>query len=401
MKRKSLLITLFCLLAASVMTLEPSSLIPADHLFYKWTPAAMRIQGKTMPFTIYPATNREAEFIQGISDMALPKTGSDILKKESPFAFDADLTLTLEGYSVFDLSTGELAMNAGYPALNDENTRQSLLSLPLEMTFFNTVYASTTTEIQEDPLMYFEAKDNFTNVPGGAYEIHLHFPLEAYFSTSGENGTAMFGRLPTNFGPGDFGSLILSDDSEYFDSLFLHGFWDKVSLTFFASSLEVWTEGLAYSNGNYPSSLSGTFSKTLTLHSFEYTPFENWRIGLTESHISGGELGASYQQYNPLLIFHNYYIPEYGNILFQADSSLVIIPGLEIYAACLVDQYQLPVEKETWGEGAMIPDAYGLSGGIFYSHKVKKNIFTLSVETVYTNPWLFTHQSYYTALIPR
>lgn len=132
--------------------------------------------------------------------------------------------------------------------------------------------------------------------------IDKNFPYVAFIQYKG----IKIGRDSASWGPGNFGNLILSDASKYYDHLSITKDFGKMRFFYFFSSLNEFLTPKELLQQE--STLYSQPEKYFVAHRIEYAPNKNILLALTEAEIIGGK-SPGIELINPLFIFHNSYSP--------------------------------------------------------------------------------------------
>lgn len=119
-----------------------------------------------------------------------------------------------------------------------------------------------------------------------------------------------------------------------------------------------------------------------------------WRIpgnkvglAISESIMFQSENGLSgLRVLNPFMIYHNYYVLQNANSLITLELDYTPIPSLNLYTQIALDE--LAVGAERYGDD-IHPNAMAFMLGATYSQPYKKGILHLSLEGVYTDPYMY------------
>jgi hypothetical protein len=89
------------------------------------------------------------------------------------------------------------------------------------------------------------------------------------------------------------------------------------------------------------------------------------------------------------MIYHNYYIRSNANSLLGLELDYTPMPGLNVYAQAVVDEFSLPGEPIPSETEANYPPSFGYLAGARYVTSIKDLIGTVSVEFAHTDPFLY------------
>ena len=240
--------------------------------------------------------------------------------------------------------------------------------------------------------------DNYSNLPVNASHIDIHTPKRAYLSAGlplgEESGFHFAVGLGSNFfGQTQTGSVIVS---EYLQRA------SFAKMSFYSPAFKYSAEITQYEVNKY-----------MYLHYLQFKPHKRISISLTEGVMVNAPLELRFL--NPFSIFHSFesyktyneYNDELGVPREYEDSSIYETTGcsrvgsilglkiewlpvknLRLYGLFVMNQYQLPYEKENWSED-LTPDALGFQAGLNFSLPVKNGFWDFTLEGVYTYPYLY------------
>ena len=182
----------------------------------------------------------------------------------------------------------------------------------------------------------------------------------------------MAGRIPMHMGPGKTGSLLISNNVNYYDAIlmkfFNRTFEFSTSVQFFPSEAEM---GIG----------KRTF-EILIFHRFEFVVFRKARISVSESIMYSDE-HFDLRYINPMLVYHQFFTEKLTNSMIAIDLDWNIIKGLGLYGQLAMDQYQLSAEDHE------TPDAFGYQIGLEYCTALSKGNLSCWFEFTQTDPWLY------------
>ena len=237
-----------------------------------------------------------------------------------------------------------------------------------------------------------QSTDSITNIPLKANEMEYEFPKNAYgsfgkhFDDWGFSITV--GKEGFSIGETQLGSIIYNSTFET----------DAYSV--FSSYSPNFKYNLIFSQVEY--------NKFLYLHNFNIKLFPNLRIGLTEGGLRHGPIELRF--FNPTIILHNQFPADQYKRDNPTLKSLDLANEYCAYLGVTVDYnpiknlrlYFLWAQNEMQGKselasglyGMILPNSYGMQGGIEYVLPLKKEgYFTANIESLYTSPYLYLKQS--------
>lgn len=291
--------------------------------------------------------------------------------------------------------------------------RLPMLTLPIEMWFFESVYATTQVTLREDPrlsagrwetITYRNGEGDQDPLDGNHFnwfsldenllQLDWYFPDRALISIGGPHWHLTYGRDDINVGNGSTGNLVLSDVPDYYDSLLLSTHWRFAKISAGYIYLEPWLTELdqeRLDSDEYFMRVRdyGLPHKGLVFHQLELRPLVNFPH-LPQLLIFAGEMnvfGSQYPQirdFNPLMIFHNWFAYERQNDSFLLGVNFVPLPHLELYGQYFLMEFDTPYE-----DGGNYPGAAGWMGGVRASHASEAGVFSGFAEYVLTDPLLY------------
>jgi len=347
------------------------------------------ISGRAVPSGSRPWSKNQAEFISGrlegeTAQAPLSTLAPLYTEEKTGLSFYSSATIKPEAYLFFG-DPAEKA-RAGY------EERQPLLHIPLEVGAADSVWANFELDMKEEHLT--AVPGNRYNVPADAELLDLHFPFRTYLSWGGDQFFLQFGRDNLNWGNGQSGNTILSNYADNYDFLRLQAFWDNFAYSYAYISLdawltpeeqEVWGEPEKNPSGGGYENFDELY-KAYAVHRLEFrTLWDKLSLAATEGILFGNKY-PRLRDFNPLMLFHNWDIPERANSIAGAEFTLTPWRYINLYGQYTSDEYKAPPEAESGGTrpkataslyGAR--GAYPLAGGYLSAH----------VEYAETDPWLY------------
>ncbi|MCD6507050.1 hypothetical protein J7M22_10560 [Candidatus Poribacteria bacterium] len=195
----------------------------------------------------------------------------------------------------------------------------------------------------------------------------------------------LIGRDRMWWGPGRFGSLVLSYNSGPKDMIALNLRTRRIDFVSFTSILK-----------------SGRGNKRLSGHRLEVLPFGWMRIGIHELILYSDRFEIGYL--NPVTIyFVSEPMTEYGNrsgaenkggsvdnLIIGGDLSIRPLKGVEIYGEVLVDDFQPQKGLEGFKDW---DSKYGILMGGYLVDPFGLRDMEVRVEYAFINQWCYTHES--------
>ncbi len=314
------------------------------------------------------------------------------------FQFNTDPTLTIAGYA----QTNPTAAPSQEPLWLE---RAPLLRVPLEVWLFKSFYADIEPEILMDR---FEAQlspgsgapgysFNPTNVPLSMAQIDFNIPYRAFMSLGGSHWNVDVGRFRLSWGNGAFGNLMLSPNSDFYDNLRFSTFWKNFKYTFVFISLPPYWPGFV---PPYPTTLPSTWAsdqattsgipdpyKAFLGHRLEFRIGERVTTAISEAVVYGGAY-PSLTDLNPLMIWHNLFVPWKAKSLATAEVSVNPFKWLVLYGQLAVFNFR-NFEYSEYASATTIPNALGYFGGAKGSFPLGEGYLTAAFQWTKTDPWLY------------
>ncbi|HUX22905.1 MAG TPA: hypothetical protein VMW69_16835, partial [Spirochaetia bacterium] len=198
-----------------------------------------------------------------------------------------------------------------------------------------------------------------------------------------------FGRDNLSWGDGSFGNLTLSNNSLYYDFLRFTTFWNAWKFTSIVIDLPPYYPG--QTTLLLPSATPGennqSLSKTLLAHRLEFRILDRATLSLDEMLMIGGK-NLTIGEYNPLAIFHNWFIWEVAKAFASAGLTVSPYRWFNLFGQFAVDQIQTPLKKELYNTQS-IPSAYGYLAGARALYPLLDGYLHLEGQFTRTDPWIY------------
>jgi hypothetical protein len=266
-------------------------------------------------------------------------------------------------------------------------------------------------------------KDNYTSILLNPYQFDLSFPYRGGASFGGKHWNLWLGRDKLNWGNGRTGNLMLSDADVYHEGLRFSANYKRFKFTWLVLGLESWTDPEVFGTESWD--YSGRFKKSYAYpgyffydaagapiphtddnndgipdsierfkmfmaHRFEILPFDCLRLAVNESIIYGGKYPDA-RVFNPMLIYHNFYLKDNMNSLTSLEIDYVPLGGLFLYGQFVLDQLSTAFEQNVYGRD-IEPNAVGYMAGFEYRHPLGTGYISAGYEFVQTSPWLYIRE---------
>jgi len=413
-KLRALLLILVLLQTGSLLFAEnDQKLVRLGHDVYSALTALYLEQGLAPPSTSGPYSVAELrEYLARIDRSTLSPAGLRAYAYVQTFLthrvrasddkgnlqFNTDPTVTIAGYA-------QTNPNAAPSQEPQWLQRPPLVSIPLEVWLFNSFYADIEPEILIDR---FEAQlpaggsgtaysFNPTNVPLSLAQVDFNIPYRAFMSLGGRHWNVDLGRFKLSWGNGAFGNLMLSPNSDFYDNVRFSTFWKNFKYTAVYISLPPYWPGFT---PPYPTALPGGWASDQATTSGIPDPYKaffghrlEFRIGkrVTTAISEAVVFGGAYPQlsdFNPLMVFHNWFIPWRAKSLATAELSVNPFKWLVLYGQLAVFNFR-NFEYSEYTSATTIPNALGYFGGAKGSFPLGQGYLTAAFQWTKTDPWLY------------
>ena len=398
----NIFLIIFCL-TANLYSQNFQKIIQLDSEIYDYIDNIYLEQGMAYPSTARPWSKDELKHIMdSISKTELSEAGKKSLEiinnllfseknSKEKLNFNAGAEINIEGYfrkELTDSKTGD----ADLPWLHNYNERLPFINIPLELELGNYFYTAMDITIEDEPNVIDEYENKITNIIIDPMHINMQTPFRTFIAGGSKNWNIQFGRDQLSWGNGSSGNLMLSDSSKYYDFIKASTWWSKFKFTTVYVSLEPWltpaedTEQVeTHEDFLYDTELYKAFFG----HRLEFFINPRLNIAVSESVIFGRKY-PDLQDFNPVMIFHNWYIDEQANSLATAEINYSPLNNLILYGQFAVDQFQTSGEKAASASADKLPNALGFLAGIKGGKALSEGYLTANLEWIYTNPWLYT-----------
>lgn len=410
----SKILTLACvLLAASPMVFAENpaatnkqEIIPLDSPAYAAIDSLYLEEGLVLPSAARPYSAAEFEMaLSRIHRSSLSSAGErsyeivagvihhrSLYTEPGGFAFNTTPTLTVAGFVATDPSAvAKGATNRFW------ERRPSLVNLPLEIWMGHLFYADFELPIKVDPFLQNPGvvpaakESNVTNIPLSTAQVDFMLPLRAFLDLGGAHWNVQFGRDTLSWDDGSFGNLALSDNSLFYDFLRFTTYWNVWKLTSLVIDLPPYYPGQGTLLLPLPPGASGentlSLSKTLLAHRLEFRIYNRATLALNEMLMIGGKV-PTLGEYNPLDIFHNWFIWEVAKSFASAELTVSPYRWFNLFGQFAVDQIQTPLKKDLYNTQS-IPSAYGYLAGVRAIYPVAGGYLHLDGQFTRTDPWTY------------
>lgn len=393
-------------------------IIPVDDPAYTYLDLVYLEAGLPQASSFRPYTAQEFdEYIRGIPEHGLSPRGRQMLallrqrlmptmmvNRGGGLGFAAGIETSIEYYAKHEQES-DYVFSRG--------DRLPMLSAPLELWFFDSVYANATLTLEEDyrltagrweeitytrseaaPAPVHQNHLNWFSPQSNLLELDWYFPFRALISAGGPHWYFTYGRHGLDVGNGVTGNLLLSDYPDYYDLAILSTHWEFFKGTAAYIYFEPWltaADRQRLESGEYYTRIRdyGLPYKALMLHHLEFRPLVMFPQ-LPQVLLFASEaimFGTQYPQirdFNPFMIFHNWFEYERTNDSFLLGINVVPTPRVELYGEYFLNEFDTSYE-----DGGNFPGASGLLGGVRGMYAAPFGVLSGYAEFVHTDPLLY------------
>ena len=385
---------LFCLVGGNLFGQNLQEIIPIHSAAYRWLDDILLEAGRVPTSNVRPYTKAQFLLAMGLVDkqqltdqgVAAYNKLREILEPKSLytekglFNFSAGISGGLESYFKTDSQHSERFKGYG--------NRIPLLAIPFSLDFMDVLSLAADFDAQEEYFAVNEDSPGFDafNIPGNLGWLDINQPRFTNASLGTDHFNISIGRNQLTVGPGVYSKLLISDNADYLEYLSLKTFWD------------VFTFSVLVVNMN-PVLLTGeslradeTPIKNYFMHRTEVSLFDQrLNIALAEGYMIGGA-DPELKDFNPLMVFHDYFDWSHASSIFSAEFSLNPWKYFNVYGQFIFNQIQTAYELDTYGATDM-PNARGFLAGLQYRMPLGDGYIGAVGEFWYTDPWLYIRES--------
>ncbi|OHE73089.1 MAG: hypothetical protein A2413_18850 [Treponema sp. RIFOXYC1_FULL_61_9] len=303
---------------------------------------------------------------------------------------------------------GALPWSAG------DSSSSSLVRVPLEFFFGDSVYAAGDLEIRTDPYYYdIPGEPAGTNIPIASDRLDMNQPLRSFLSAGGKFWSFQIGRGKLSFGTALTDNLSISDGPDFHDFARLSLFSPNFKYSLLVSQLPLDTSDL-YPESFSPAAddaLAETTHRYLYFHRWDFRLFHRLSVGLSEGALVGNS-PLELRFLNPMTMYHGLFswkdYPKWEGItdgpgdmvgsLFGVDLDFAVAPGLAAYGQFLMNQYATDYEQKNYPDSTL-PNGLGWLAGAEYARSFDTALTDFRLEFVYADPYLYTLASPFASYI--
>ncbi len=324
--------------------------------------------------------------------------------EKSLYAPNASFSMGLHFATELYLHTNTSSYTENSDWIYNYDSRKAPLSLPLELSISELFYAYSNIEVNngkyytitstiegESPLYgtYAWTTNLFHFWRPEGVVMEANFPFRSFGALGGNLWSFEMGRDKLSWGPGRTGNFLLGDHLQYHNQGRFTAYGDSMKFTFVTSFFphpdEIFPLG-STSPGNQSREIQGL--KMFMAYRLEWRiPGNKVGLAISESIMyqsSDGHLDL--RVLNPFMIYHNYYVLENANSLITLELDYTPISSLNLYTQIALDELAIGDESN---DPPVHPNAMAFMLGSTYSRPYRKGVFHLSLEGVYTDPYLY------------
>lgn len=219
------------------------------------------------------------------------------------------------------------------------------------------------------------------------FSILNYQPIKAGASLGNDFMNFFIGRSRQSFGNGITGNLVIGDN---------FSFQEMVKLSFFSDIFSYYLSLTHFDNieENTAFKLDGLHQNRL-IHRFDINVMNKFRFALNIGAHMLTDSPFDFRMLNPMMIVHNWtnnsesidWAPdnrdELNNVM-GFEFEYAFYPGFLATAQVLIDQFRLPVEKNS-----TVPGAWGMLANLRYMTPLDDGYLDSFVEFAYTSPYLY------------
>ena len=348
--------------------------------------------------------NGDRPLLQNENNILLYNKIHEILYAPSRFSTNDNFNFSLQGSlnPEFFFHTNSENFSKESDWYYDFEKRKKLLLLEAEVFAGNCIYAYsnlslgyTSITIDSDLETLFYGSIFMSNIPFLPLKnlslMDLNFPFRSFMSAGGDHWSISAGRDVIRWGHGESGNLFLGGNAIYDNNLKMSIFYNSFKWSF-VSIFYPHSQDLTDSTQN--DSIDGI--KIFMAHRFDFRFFKDKiNMSIAESILYQNSYGIiDLRVYNPVALWHNYYIRGNSNSTLDLTFDYTIIKGLNLYGEWIIDEMVGPGEpKGKNGEGWR-PGKNGYLIGVKFINPFSNGILKISLEGIYTDPCLYLREEY-------
>lgn len=218
--------------------------------------------------------------------------------------------------------------------------------------------------------------------------VEYAFPYKAFAGTATDSLTFLAGRDTLSWGRGNTGNLFIGDHAPYHDFISFRAYGDVISYRFLTMQFDE-LDKLGRSREFH---ISEQNLRLFVAHRLEAQLSPRFAAAVTEGALFYTSR-LDLRLVSPVMLMHNFMNYDELKNFFHFDIDYILAPGLLAYGQFFLDQYQLPVEVEKYREGDILPNAFGLLGGIQLAKPAGAGYITGYAEAVLTSTYLYLRRN--------
>lgn len=277
--------------------------------------------------------------------------------------------------------------------------RKNLIDVTTELLLKDWLYLGVDTGLgyateTKNPLLYgnYAQSSIYFILKTGLDVFNVNIPEKALISFGGKNWNFSAGRSVLKWGSGETGNLFLGGNTRFHNAARFTVFSDIFKFTFvsifypFSGEAETTDQNTIQMNG---------FNVFLA-HRYDTRFFKDrLSLGLSEAIMYQSSTGTfDLRVFNPVTIYHNYFIRGNSNSILGIDLDYTLMSGLNLYSQIVIDEQNVPGEPGAQNEGGWRPSKRGFLGGIKYYLPLEDSLWKFNLEGVYTDPLLYLREKY-------
>lgn len=181
-----------------------------------------------------------------------------------------------------------------------------------------------------------------TNLPYEFFDIDTNFPFKGYLCWENDYFGFKLARDKIDLGPGYWSSVELNKQNPYWD--YLSFFYE--SGAFRLNEYIIRLDPIITTAEQDSQDLVGYSerAKNIVLHEFQWSLGNSLVLGIGELIMIGGR-SLQLSDINPMLVFHNFYGEDWGNVAAFINLRWQLNPRLSSYLDIVIDDLVAPVES--------------------------------------------------------
>lgn len=318
--------------------------------------------------------------------------------KDKEISFNFNINVNLEGY--YHTNSADKAFNGSENLVYGTQQQKPFFGFSWETFAAKNFYALFNFNLMNSPRFTeryaVPLSTNivvFRDLKLNLDDLDFNFPFRAFASVGSNNWNIELGRDRLSWGAGKTGNMAISDNLPYHNMAKFTTFSENYKYTFLTSffphPVNYYDENGYVGRGSQADATKGL--SFYMAHRVEGRFFSD-RLGLTltEAIMYMAEDGTiDPKVFNPIGLFHNYYIRANANSTLILELDFNIVKGVNIFAQAICDEFALPGEPTEKTTPYAFPQAFGLMFGAKSAFSLGNGILYASAEGVKTDPFLY------------